>query len=240
MCMMKEASLKVELLSHTGGELIAALAAKLCYSDAAIGDLKDKLSAEDQSSFLSKISSMGHHSVFEHLSFTFGIEGVSRTLTHQLVRHRVASYSQKSQRYVTHGGGFEYIVPETIKNNPDALKKYGEIMSNIAQAYDELHSMGVPSEDARYVLPNACETKIIVTMNARELLHFFRIRICNRAQSEIRQLAVEMFKKAYEIAPSIFMNAGPACVSGACSEGRMTCGKADEVRYFFRTVLLKA
>ncbi|MCD8491699.1 MAG: FAD-dependent thymidylate synthase [Geovibrio sp.] len=180
--------------------------------------------------FIEKIVSIGHHSVLEHVSFTFGIEGVSRALTHQLVRHRIASYSQKSQRYVKHGGGFEYIIPETVAADSEAKQEFERIMGEVAKAYDLLASKGVPAEDARYVLPNACETKIIVTMNARELIHFFRIRCCNRAQWEIRKMAELMLVECMKIAPSIFKDSGPGCVSGACPEGAFTCGKAKEVR----------
>lgn len=229
--------LKVELLAHTGGELIAALAAKLCYSGASISELQETVSSKEQSNFLKMISDLGHHSVFEHVSFTFGIEGVSRTLTHQLVRHRVASFSQKSQRYVKHSGGFEYITPPLVQNNPAALAKYENLMQTVSDAYDALTELGVPAEDARYILPNATETKIIVTMNARELLHFFAVRCCMRAQWEIREMSVKMLKKAFEVAPSIFSNAGPACVKGACSEGKMTCGLAPEIRRSFRELL---
>ncbi|MDR2870453.1 MAG: FAD-dependent thymidylate synthase [Deferribacteraceae bacterium] len=244
--------LKVELLAHTGGELVAALAAKLCYSGADIAELVDKvapnglsLSSDEQASFLEKIASMGHHSVFEHLSFTFGIEGVSRALTHQLVRHRIASYSQKSQRYVAHGTklvgdkqtSFPYIIPPEIAANDAAITEFNNIMSKIAEGYDKLAALGIAAEDARYLLPNACETKIIVTMNARELLHFFQVRCCTRAQWEIREMATQMLAKAYPIAPSIFSKAGPACVGGACSEGKMSCGKASEVRQKFVDLL---
>lgn len=232
-----QTGLKVELLAHTGGELIAALAAKLCYSGATISELKETVSTKEQSKFLQMIGSIGHHSVFEHVSFTFGIEGVSRTLTHQLVRHRVASFSQKSQRYVKHEGGFLYITPPLIQEMPEALAEYEEVMSKVSEAYDRLVALGVAPEDARYILPNAAETKIIVTMNARELLHYFSVRCCERAQWEIRHMSIKMLEKAYEVAPSIFASAGPGCVRGGCTEGRMTCGRAAEIRKFFKELL---
>ncbi len=232
------AEINVRLLNCTAeGELTAAMAAKLCYSDAGIDDLFEKVSSTEQTKFIEKIVSIGHHSVLEHVSFTFGIEGVSRALTHQLVRHRIASYSQKSQRYVKHGGGFEYIIPETVAADSEAKQEFERIMGEVAKAYDLLASKGVPAEDARYVLPNACETKIIVTMNARELIHFFRIRCCNRAQWEIRKMAELMLVECMKTAPSIFKDSGPGCVSGACPEGAFTCGKAKEVREKYRTLL---
>ncbi|MDR0453550.1 MAG: FAD-dependent thymidylate synthase [Deferribacteraceae bacterium] len=231
---------KVELLAFTGGEKIAALAAKLCYSDASISDLTDAVAVSEQEKFLATLNRMRHHSVFEHISFTFGIEGVSRAFTHQLVRHRIASYSQQSQRYVAHTGGFDYIAPSSVAANTEALEKYNEIMNSIAGSYDKLAALGIPAEDARYLLPNACATKIIVTMNARELLHFFRLRCCERAQWEIRGVAVEMLKKVVSLAPSVFGLAGPSCVSGACSEGRMSCGRASENRRKFEELRTSA
>lgn len=229
--MQNGAELKVELLQHNiEPEKIASLAAKLCYSNAEIDDLKEKVSKSEQTDFIQKLINMGHFSVFEHVSFSFGIEGISRALSHQLVRHRLASYSQKSQRYVKAGDSFPYIVPHTIKDNSEALKLFNNMMQNIADTYNKLTSFNIPFEDARYVLPNACETKIIVTMNARELLHFFALRSCNRAQWEIRELSDKMLALCYKVAPSIFENAGPGCCNKGCSEGKFTCGKAADVR----------
>lgn len=229
--MERNAELNVELLQHNAEpEKIAALAAKLCYSNADICELHNKVSAEEQAEFIKKLISMGHLSVFEHVTFTFGIEGVSRSLTHQLVRHRVASYSQKSQRYVKAGSSYPYITPHTINSNEEALSIFKEIMERTAEAYAKLSDLGIPAEDARYVLPNACETKIIVTMNARELMHFFALRSCNRAQWEIRELSDRMLALCYEAAPSIFEKSGPGCVHKGCTEGKFNCGQALEVR----------
>ncbi len=228
---MQNTELKVELLQHNAEpEKIAALAAKLCYSGASLCDLKEKVSLEEQTDFIQKLIGMGHFSVFEHISFSFGIEGVSRALTHQLVRHRVASYSQKSQRYVKAGESFPFITPYTIKDNPEAVKVFNETMEQIALAYNKLIEYNIPAEDARYLLPNACETKIIVTMNARELMHFFGLRSCLRAQWEIRELSDKMLALCYNVAPAIFEKAGPGCVNKGCTEGKFTCGKAKEVR----------
>lgn len=227
----RKAELNVKLIANTqDGELVSALAAKLCYSDSDIDGLYEKLSLKEQSDFIAKIVSIGHHSVLEHLNFTFGVEGVSRALTHQLVRHRIASFSQKSQRYVKHGGDFSYITPETISSDDNLISEYEKAMEEIGGIYDRLLKAGIPAEDARYVLPNACETKIIITMNARELLHFFSVRCCERAQWEIRAMAFEMLKLCRKAAPSVFDNAGPGCVRGACPEGSFTCGKAKEIR----------
>lgn len=244
--MAEQKNLKVILIRYTPcPEETVALAAKLCYSKATIENLKEKISQKDQSAFIEKLMNMGHESVLEHISFTFGIEGVSRVLLAQLTRHRIASFSVQSQRYVSYENGFGYIIPESIKAlGDDAVKKYKNQMETIEDWYREWQQMlgdqGEKSnEDARFVLPNACETRIIVTMNARELLHFFALRMCNRAQWEIREMASQMFLLCLEIAPSLFSNAGPACIRGACPEGEKSCGKASQIRES-RKELLKA
>lgn len=228
--------LKVLLLQHTlEPELTVALAARLCYSSAGIGELHDRLSRADIQGFLDKIMSLGHQSVLEHASFTFGIEGISRACSHQLVRHRLASYSQQSQRYVTFDGGrFPSVVPDAIAESPKRSEIFARAMEACAVAYEALIEDGTPAEDARFVLPNSAETKIIVTMNARELLHFFSLRCCERAQWEIRKVAVEMLRLVKPLAPSIFRQAGPDCVAGVCPEGTLTCGKTSEVRKYFK------
>lgn len=230
----------VELLSHTPEpEKAVALAAKLCYSSSDIEDLRGKIQAKDQGGFVNKIMALGHFSVLEHVSFTFGVEGISRALTHQLVRHRVASYSQKSQRYVSETEGFDYILPASINDDSGSAERFHNLMSEISAFYGEMINKGIKAEDARYVLPNACETKIIITMNARELLHFFSLRCCERAQWEIRQMADLMLQKCYETAPLIFKNSGPGCLSGPCPEGEFTCGKTAEVRQKYSEMLDK-
>jgi len=227
--------MKVSLLQHTPEpERTVALAARLCYSSASIGALHEKLSQADITEFLEKIMSLGHQSVLEHVSFTFGIEGISRACSHQLVRHRLASYSQQSQRYVTfQGDDFPLVLPESISASPQRLEIFNRAVKAAAKAYRELVDDGVPAEDARFVLPNAAETKIIVTMNARELLHFFELRCCERAQWEIRAMAIEMLRLVKPVAPVIFSSAGPGCVSSGCPEGSMTCGSIREVRKRF-------
>ena len=166
---------------------------------------------------------MGHHSVLEHAVFTFSVEGVSRALTHQLVRHRVASYSQQSQRYVSMREP-TFVTPHTVEGNEEASKVFEETMAAIWEAYGKLESMGIPAEDARYLLPNGCTTNITITMNARELLHFFSLRCCNRAQWEIREMADRMLELCMEVSPVIFREAGPPCMRGPCPEGKLTCG----------------
>ncbi|MDI6727939.1 MAG: FAD-dependent thymidylate synthase [Thermodesulfovibrionales bacterium] len=236
---MSEARLKVILLKHTPNpEEIVAMAAKLCYSPSDIEALKEKIEAKDQKAFVEKLVKMGHMSPIEHSSFTFAIEGISRACSHQLVRHRLASYSQQSQRYVSEETGFDYVIPPIIKEDKELKRYFEDFMSEAQKAYNhivkKLNEKGIKGEsanqDARFILPNAAETKIIVTMNARELLHFFRMRCCNRAQWEIRHMAEEMLKLVKKTSPVIFEKAGPGCLYAPCPEGEYTCGKIKEVR----------
>lgn len=253
--------LKVELLSYTKDcEKLIATSAKLCYSPVGIQELAEKqVNEEETDMFLKKLMDMGHESPIEHASFTFGVEGVSRALTHQLVRHRIASYSQQSQRYVKLDQ-FEYVVPPSIEKNIKVKKIYEDSMRETQRKYEEIYyelynenlkeelSRGLKEEDARrnaekksledarYLFPNACETKIIFTMNTRSLLNFLRHRTCLRAQWEIRYMAIEMLKILKQISPTLFKKAGPPCVSGPCTEGKMTCGQIKEVREYHKTL----
>lgn len=285
--------LKVKLLSYTPNpEEVVASAAKLCYSPVGVNEIIEKLDSQNVEKFIEKLVSIKHLSPFEHVSFSFAVEGVSRTLTHQLVRHRLASYSQQSQRYVKETM-FDFIVPPSIENNEKAKEIFIKEMENSQKAYDDivrelmidkifatdkyykwyekitdiettdngkdwdvkeiyknliegkntekideylgLFKKEFPKEhsalekeaieDARYVFPNAAETKIVVTMNARSLMHFFNLRCCNRAQWEIRALADEMLSQVIKVAPAIFSNSGAPCTFGKCPEGSMSCGK---------------
>ncbi|EFI41993.1 MULTISPECIES: FAD-dependent thymidylate synthase [Peptoniphilus] len=250
--------MKVEIIAHTPNpEEVIAQAAKLCYSAVGVGEIKEKMTEESRDKFLSMLMSFSHASPLEHASFTFAVEGVSRTLTHQLVRHRIASYSQQSQRYVRLDN-FEYIIPPEIEKDSEALAIYKEIMENDKKAYQKLTEILIANkakklidrgmdekkarrlvekdsiEDARYVFPNACETKIVFTMNVRTLIHFFDLRCCTRAQWEIRQLATEMLKQCKKISPILFKDSGPACVKGPCKEGTMSCGRAKEIREYYK------
>ena len=234
---MPQVKPRVELLRHTyHPEEVVALAAKLCYSAADVEALRAGVQKKDQTSFLNKLVDMGHLSPIEHVSFTFGIDGVSRAFLAQITRHRLASFSVQSQRYVDKSGGFSYIIPPSIEEmGEEAVAKFNSQMDTIRLWYDEWNKKlggGTEraNEDARFVLPNACETKMVITMNARELMHFFSLRCCNRAQWEIRHVAWEMLSLCLKVAPALFSSAGPACVAGSCSEGRMSCGKAAQVR----------
>lgn len=238
--------MKVELLAHSPEpEKIVSAAAKLCYSSNGIDGILDGLDKEKTDKFLNMLMSMGHESPIEHVTFTFGIEGVSRSLLAQITRHRMASYSVKSQRYVNEGK-FEFIIPPEIEADEKAKEIFLAAMQQDTDNYNALADIlktkylesGMEEksaekkaiEDARYVLPNACETKMIVTMNARSLYNFFAHRCCERAQWEIRELADAMLMLVKEVAPTLFKNAGPSCVCGPCPEGRMSCGKAAEKR----------
>ncbi len=246
--------MKVTLITHTPmPEKVIASSAKLCYSAAAIDTVMDGLTEEKTAAFIDMLSEIGHESPIEHATFTFGIEGVSRSLLAQLTRHRMASYSVQSQRYV-HEAMFEYILPPEIEAIPEAAEEYRRAMAEDQAHYDRLtdilkekhlrnmldSGMGEKEanraaekkaiEDARFVLPNACATKLMMTMNARSLMNFFHHRCCNRAQWEIRELAEKMFVLCVKAAPHLFQNAGPKCVHGACPEGKMSCGMAKQVR----------
>lgn len=223
--------MKVTLINYTPqpDETVAA-AARLCYSSVGAEKLMEDFSSGEAENFLAKLLELGHLSPVEHISFTFAIEGVSRVLSHQLVRHRVGvSYSQKSQRYVKENQ-FEYIMPPSVKKYPEAAMIFQDQMTKIQKAYNELIKF-VPAEDARYVLPNAAETKLVVTYNARSLYHFFQLRCCQRAQWEIRRLAELMLEEVKKVAPHIFKKAGPTCVTqGICFEGKMSCGRVVNIQ----------
>ena len=246
--------IKVWLLSHTPQpEKTVASAARVCYSAVGGEQIMETITDEKAQEFVQMLAEIGHESPIEHASFTFAVEGVSRSLLAQLTRHRIASYSVQSQRYVK-TSDFNYVTPPEIAADEQALARYNQIMADIAKGYDELSEIlynkhiaeicpeGKPKksqrskaekmaiEDARFVLPNACETKLIMTMNARSLQNFFRLRCCNRAQWEIRDLAWQMLALCKQAAPALFAHSGPACVKGACTEGKMSCGKVQEMR----------
>ncbi|MEC9488435.1 MAG: FAD-dependent thymidylate synthase [Halanaerobium sp.] len=228
---------RVDLIRHTPEpDSLVAAAARLCYSPVGVAELQEKMSAGKIKRFVKKLIEMGHESPLEHVSFTFALEGVSRTLTHQLVRHRIASYSQQSQRYVREEQ-FAYIIPARIAEDPELAGRFQEEMERSQAAYDFFVSHLLENgynekeaiEEARYVFPNACESKIVVTMNVRSLFNFFSKRCCNRAQHEIKELAWQMLAEVRKISPVLFSAAGPECLRGACPEGSMSCGKSKEV-----------
>jgi len=219
----------VRLLSHTPEpERAIAAAARLCYAPVGAAELLETMSDEAVRKVLKTIITSGHTSALEHASYTFAIDGVSRALTHQLVRHRLASYNQQSQRYVSYTDAPAFIVPPQVAADADAAAVFLEACGAAFIAYRGMLEAGVAPEDARYLLPNAMETKIVVTMNIRELLHFLELRCCKRAQWEIRELALSMLALAQPTAPYIFVDAGASCRRGPCREGAMTCGEPYE------------
>ena len=250
----------VKLLAYTPEpEKAVACAAKLCYSAADIDTLYEGLTEEKVSSFLDHLSAIGHESPIEHASFTFGIEGVSRSLFAQITPHRLSSFSVQSQRYVRENA-FSFVLPPEIEAVPEAKEEFLKAMEEDQRHYESLTSILAAKhkrellaqgeeekaavrkaekkaiEDARFVLPNACCTKMVCTMNARSLMNFFALRCCNRAQWEIRELATQMLREVKAVAPHLFQNAGPGCVRGACPEGSMSCGKAAEMREKFKAL----
>ncbi|BED92810.1 MAG: FAD-dependent thymidylate synthase [Candidatus Paraimprobicoccus trichonymphae] len=244
---------KVKLISYTpNSEKVVAMAAKLCYSKCNISEIEENLSDLDVQTFIKMLVKLGHESPFEHISFTFGIENISRACMAQITRHRIASYSVKSQRYVQESE-FNYIIPPEIEKIPQAREVFLESIISSQSCYNKIVdilkvnykiTIGLDKnshekksiEDARFVLPNACETKMICTFNARSLFNFFKHRCCSRAQWEIRELATKMLKLVRKIAPNIFENCGPSCVNGVCKEGKMTCGKNIEIREIFKNL----
>ncbi|MBU0731648.1 FAD-dependent thymidylate synthase [Patescibacteria group bacterium] len=224
---MPEAELKVTLISYTKDpEQTVCAAIRQCYSNKGGTELKEKTKEEVVKRLIKQIISSGHTSTIEHANFTFAVEGVSRALTHQLVRHRIASFSQQSQRYVEEKGELDYIIPPKIRKDKKALEKYEADIKKAHDDYKALVEQGIDKEDARYLLPNAAETKIVITMNARSLLNFFEKRLCTRAQWEIRRMANKMLDEVKPVAPTIFKYAGPTCeTEKICWEGDLNCGK---------------
>lgn len=251
--------LKVKLIAHTAGaENVVAKAARLCYSKVGVEELNRSMSYDDINKMLNILADAGHESPIEHANFTFAVEGISRACSHQIVRHRIASFSQQSQRYVKLEQ-FDFITPPAIQNNAVARYLFKQHMKESQKAYDgivdalydgymtdwikdrdvytERELKRAQSnfekkaiEDARYVFPNACETKMVFTMNARSLMNFFAHRCCDRAQWEIREVADKMLNEVKEICPILFKHAGPSCVIDRCPEGNMSCGRQEEMK----------
>lgn len=220
--------MKLKLINYTKDpEKIVAQSARLCYSALSIKDIQEQLTDESVIRLVKKVMKLGHYSVLEHANFTFAIEEISRVTSHQLVRHRLASFSQQSQRYVKiNKENFTYIIPKSIRQDKKLAKIYIDTIKKLDNIYQLLLDYNIEAEDARYILPQAVSTKIIITANARELLHIFKLRCCNRAQWEIREVALDMLKEVKGVAPTIFENAGPPCILGPCPEGVLSCGKS--------------
>lgn len=218
----------VTLLAHTPDpDALVAAAARLCYRDTAAADLLKGEEEKLSRGLIAHLWTSGHLSTFEHVSFTFGVDGLSRVASHQLVRHRMASFSQQSQRYVKMDGGEDVVVPPSVAAVPEAADIFRRQAQAAHAVYQALTAMGVPAEDARFILPHGWETRLVLTMNARELHHFFRLRLCRRAQWEIRGLARLMLAECRRVAPVLFEKAGPSCIFGpAAGTGPRLCGEA--------------
>lgn len=221
---MKEVQPSVSIISHTENPLETIYrAARQCYSSGSVADI-EPARREKMAELVQRCIRSGHTSVLEHVSFTFAISGVSRVLSHQLIRHRMASYSQQSQRYVKMSD-IEYVCPPSLRDETSADRAYFlSALERASHAYQDMIASGVPAEDARFVLPNATATNIVMTMNCRELLHFFEDRCCNKAQWEIRRLALEMESLMVDALPEVFNLSGPKCRRlGYCPEEK-GCG----------------
>ena len=232
--------MKVKLLRYTADpELLCGTAALTSTRTGSPSKIFEKMDPDKAKRIIKRVTGYGHVSVIEHASFTFSIEGVSRAMTHQLVRHRVASYTQQSQRYVTYNTLEKYVTPASISDKVEAKELFEETLERISNTYNKLLKLGIPKEDARFILPNACKTNIIVTMNARELRHFFNLRCCVRAQWEIREAAIEMLRQVKRVAPVLFENAGPSCIElGYCPEGKMKPAECNiqEIKKCFQSL----
>ncbi len=210
----------VEIVAHSADpERLVAAAARSCWSRRPFREIYAELTDSQIDRILRKVILRGHHSVLEHADFTFAITSVSRVLTHQLVRHRIASYSQLSQQRVNQARA-EYIIPPAIRHDPDLTRRFRDWMDEAANFYEFLVERGVPRGTARYVLPSACETKILMTMNARSLFNLIGQRDCGAEEWEFRALAHQMHSLLLGLAPRIFRFAGPKCTTeGVCTEG---------------------
>ncbi|KXB05953.1 hypothetical protein AKJ53_01690 [candidate division MSBL1 archaeon SCGC-AAA382F02] len=204
--------MKVELIEHTSQpDMLAAAAARSCHSNKGASEIQESEDEEELKRVLRKTVEQGHTAVIEHANFTFSIKGISRACSHQLVRHRIASYSQQSQRHIKPGEE-KFVVPPSIKENSQALENFKEALEKAWKTYEDLsENEDVPLEDSRFLLPNATKTNIVVTMNARSLMNFFELRTCMHSQWEIRALANSMLNQVKKVAPTIFEDAGPPC-----------------------------
>jgi len=220
----------VILLRHTPEpERVVALAGRICYSASTVAELAERMDDGQVGRMIEMLLRMGHTSPLEHVSFTFGIEA-SRACLNQLVRHRIASYSQQSQRYVR-ADRFPYVTPPAVSGSAEARLVMDEAFEAARAAYARLLAMGIPKEDARYVLPVGTMSRIVATFNARSLYNVFALRCCERAQWEIRGVAREMLALVRGVAPRLFARAGPSCeTEGICREGEFTCGRLARIQ----------
>ncbi len=217
---------EVSLLAYTPDpERVVAVAARVCYSPAPIAEILSSMTKEETARMLRMLVERGHMSPLEHACFTFGVEGISRVASHQLVRHRIASYSQNSQRYISLERELPYVVPPAVeREGGSVLREFERFMREAHELYRRMVQAGIPKEDARFVLPSAVSSRMVFTMNARELHHFFELRLCARAQHELRSIARLMLERLREVAPVLFERCGPPCrTRGVCREGNDGC-----------------
>lgn len=235
---MAKQELSVELISIPENVLqVIYTACRTCYS--AKLPYENFLNAPDTDKMLSLIKRVigsGHYSTVEHVQLTFAVQNVSRACTHQLVRHRHMSFSQKSQRYVKEKGEFDYIVPKAIEKNPELLKKFEDFMKQTSSLYQEFVENGILAEDARSILPNAAASSMTVSVNLRELIHLANLRLCTRAQYEIRCLVKEMVNKVIEKEPWLSEYLVPKCERlGYCDEDK-SCGRKKTKEEFLNSI----
>jgi len=219
---MPETSVNVLLLEKSpNATAMTATAARTCYSanapDAIVERWKTK--HDDMIKTVDRVRAAGHHSTLEHNIYIFGVTGMSRAATHQLVRHRHLQFDQQSQRYLAFKrGDFPFVKPKRITSLPELSERYDRLMAQIGQTYDEMLAAGIPSEDARFVLPNAAASQLVVSGNARAWYEFLTLRTCNMAQWEIREMSFQVLRILKREDPVLFKDAGATCVRGYCNE----------------------
>jgi len=201
-------------------------ACRTCYSAQSPVEMYDNdVDEEKMLKLIKNVIASGHHSTIEHIQISFAISNVSRACTHQLVRHRLMSFSQKSQRYVQEKGQFDYIIPPTIDKNPELREKFISFMGEISDKYQEFVEAGIPAEDARFVLPNAASSSLVASLNLRELIHLAQLRLCTRAQYEIRCMVKAMCDELTSQEPWLKEYLVPKCEAlGFCDEHK-SCGR---------------
>ena len=221
----------VKLISKPNNMLRTVYTAcRTCYSADSPINIYDKATDEEKMlKLINNVIASGHHSTIEHIQLSFAISNVSRACTHQLVRHRLMSFSQKSQRYVQEKGQFDFLIPPTIDKNPELKEKFISFMGEISNKYQEFIEAGIPAEDARAVLPNACATSLVASLNLRELIHLAQLRLCTRAQYEIRTLVKGMCDEITKEEPWLKPYLVPKCERlGFCDEDK-SCGRMKKL-----------
>ena len=227
---MPNAQMSVKLISKPQNILKTVYTAcRTCYSALLPQEIFESTDDEEKMlNLIERVISSGHYSTIEHIQLSFAISNVSRACTHQLVRHRHMSFSQKSQRYVKEKGEFDYIIPPQIASNPELKEKFEKHMSEVANLYQEFVSEGIKAEDARAILPNATASSLVASLNLRELIHLANLRLCTRAQLEIRTLIKKMCDEVLKEEPWLEAHLVPKCERlGYCDEDK-SCGRMPQ------------